>query len=164
MKQQTKHQKEYKKLGFTYLDTAEILVTLNQLLSNYTIHYHKLYSFQWNVEGNNFFELQKQFNIECDQVKLQIDSITERIRVFGVKPKNTLKQHIEFSKIKEVQLDISSISMVEEIISDFQILHNSLLDVINAALDTGDSATEELAVSIIKRLEKRNWMFTSWIN
>ena len=41
--------KAYKKLGFTYLETAEIIVALNDLFVNYQVHYHKLRSFHWNV-------------------------------------------------------------------------------------------------------------------
>ena len=41
-KSTVKSKKAYKKLGFTYLETAEIVVALNQLLANYQIHYQKL--------------------------------------------------------------------------------------------------------------------------
>ncbi len=162
MTETVKKQKSYKKLGFTYLETAEIVVSLNQLLSNYIVHYHKLRMFHWNVEGGDFFELHEQFEIEYNEVKLQIDIIAERIRVFGLKPKHTLRQHIELSKIEEAEGERIPTAMVQEILKDFGILHNALLDLIDAALKTGDAATEELATEFIRRLEKRHWMFTAW--
>ncbi|WP_378175432.1 Dps family protein [Aquimarina sp. SS2-1] len=162
MKEANKAQKAYKKLGFTYLETAEIVVALNQLLSNYIVHYHKLRIFHWNVEGGDFFELHEQFEIEYNEVKVQIDTVAERIRVFGLKPKHTLKEHLKLSRIQEVERELTPISMVQEILKDFQILHDALLDVMNAALEAGDSATEEIATQFMRRLEKRHWMFTAW--
>ncbi len=157
-----KKQKAYKKLGFTYLETAEIVVALNELLSNYIVHYHKLRSFHWNVEGGDFFELHEQFEIEYNEVKLQTDIIAERIRVFGLKPKHTLKQHLKISRIKEVERELTPLTMVQEILKDFQILHDAMLNVLNAALKAGDSATEEIATQFMRRIEKRHWMFTAW--
>lgn len=109
-----------------------------------------------------FFELHEQFELEYNEVKLQTDIIAERIRVFGMKPKNTLKEHLELSHIIKIKEELTPIAMVKEILKDFHILHNSLLDVMSAALETGDSATEEIASEFMRRLEKRHWMFTSW--
>lgn len=49
MQEIIKSKKSYKKLGVTYLETAEIVIPLNQLLSNYIVHYQKLRNFYWNV-------------------------------------------------------------------------------------------------------------------
>jgi starvation-inducible DNA-binding protein len=38
-----------------------------------------------------------------------------------------------------------------------------MLNVINAALDTGDNVTEQIITDFMRALEKRNWMFTSWV-
>ncbi len=46
MEEIIKTQKAYKKLGFTYLETPEIITTLNQLLSNYIVHYLTLINFK----------------------------------------------------------------------------------------------------------------------
>ncbi|WP_062055403.1 Dps family protein [Aquimarina longa] len=162
MEEIIKTQKAYKKLGFTYLETAEIVTTLNQLLSNYIVHYHKLRSFHWNVEGGDFFELHEQFEIEYNEVKSQTDIIAERIRIFGLKPKHTLKEHLELSQIEEVERELTPIAMVKEVLKDFHIIHNTLLDAINTALEAGDSATEEIVTQLMRRLEKRHWMFTTW--
>ena len=162
MKKSEKTVIPYKKLGFTYLETAEIVLALNKLMANYHIHYHKLRNFHWNVEGTDFFELHEQFEIEYNEVKLTIDVIAERVRVFGIKPLHTMEKYLELSEIKEVEKTLTSVAMVKEILKDFSILHNALLDVINAALETGDAATEQMATEFLTRLEKRHWMFTAW--
>lgn len=158
-----KFKKPFRKLGFTYLETAEIVVALNQLMANYYVHYHKLRNFHWNVETQDFFELHHEFENEYNTVIENIDIIAERIRVFGLKPSMSIKEMQDLSEIKEVKADnMSPIAMVTEVLKDFDILHNKMLDVLNAALDTGDNVTEQMVTDFMRKLEKRNWMFTSW--
>ncbi|MDD3721837.1 MAG: DNA starvation/stationary phase protection protein [Lutibacter sp.] len=154
--------KFYKKLGFTYLETAEIVVILNKIIANYTVHYHKLRRFHWNIEGSNFFELHQQFELEYENAKDIIDILAERIRVFGIKINYTLNQFIELSDIRDDAGELTSLQMVQEVLKDFNVIHNDLLEASNYASNAGDIGTEEILASIISDLEKRHWMFTVW--
>lgn len=155
--------KPFKKLGFTYLDTAEIVVSLKQLLADYQVHYHKLRNFHWNVEGADFFELHQEFENEYNDVKKRIDTIAERIRVFGQNPAMTLDQISRNSKIKESKGFETSREMVKDVLKDFDILHETLLEALDSSLSLGDAATEHMLTEYIRDLEKRNWMFASWM-
>ena len=155
--------KTFKKLGFTYLETAEIVVSLNTLLANYQVFYNKLRNFHWNIEGPEFFELHEEFENEYNTVKENIDIVAERIRVFGVKSNFSLKKTLELSKIKEQEKNISALEMVREVLHDYEILHDSMLDAINAALETGDVVTENMLTEFMTALEKRHWMFTDYL-
>ncbi|UMB59309.1 DNA starvation/stationary phase protection protein [Lutibacter sp. A80] len=160
----TSIKKTYRKLGFTYLETAEIVVNINELIANYTVHYHKLRNFHWNVDGADFFELHQEFENEYNLVKEHIDTLAERIRVFGIKPSMTMKEILDVSEIKEVKADkMTSVEMVNQVLKDYDILHNKMLNVVNAALDIGDNVTEQIITDFMRILEKRNWMFTSWV-
>jgi len=155
--------KQYKKLGFTYLETAEIVVHLNTLLANYQVFYNKLRNYHWNIEGPEFFELHEQFENEYNTTKKNIDILAERIRVFGVKPNFTLKKTLKLAEIKETEKPKSALEMVKEVLNDFEILHNNMISAVGAALDTGDIATEQMVTDFLRELEKRNWMFTSFL-
>ncbi|MER3376122.1 MAG: ferritin-like domain-containing protein [Allomuricauda sp.] len=155
--------KTFKKIGFTYLETAEIVVALNTVLANYQVFYNKLRNFHWNIEGPEFFELHEEFENEYNTVKENIDIVAERIRVFGVKSNFSLKRTLELSKIKEMEKNISALEMVREVLRDFEIIHDGLLDGVNASLETGDVATERMLTDFITELEKRHWMFTSYL-
>ena len=155
--------KTYKKLGFTYLETAEIVVHLNTLLANYQVFYNKLRNYHWNIEGPDFFELHEQFEIEYNTVQKNIDILAERIRVFGIKPNFTLKKTLELSKIEESEEKTAALEMVREVLQDYEVLHNTMISAIGAALDTGDIATEQMLTDFLRNLEKRNWMFTSFL-
>ncbi len=155
--------KTFKKLGFTYLETAEIVVTLNTLLANYQVFYNKLRNFHWNVEGPDFFELHEEFENEYNTTKKNIDVVAERIRVFGMKPNFTLQKTLDMAQIKEPSKELTAIEMVREVLRDYETLHNNMLDGINASLDTGDVVTENMLTEFMTHLEKRNWMFTSYL-
>lgn len=154
--------KEYKKLGFSEEETAEIVEALNKLLANLQVHYQKLRNFHWNVEGPNFFELHDQFELEYDQVKIQIDEIAERIRVFGHKPLSTMADYLKVAEIEEAETDLSSQDMVAQIIQDFEFLLSFMMDAVEAAREIDDNATEDQITGYMKRTEQRHWMFSAW--
>ena len=155
--------KPFRKLGFTTLETAEIVINLKKLMANYQVYYHKLRNFHWNVEGSDFFELHEEFEKEYNDAKENIDLIAERIRVFGIMPYMTLGEVLKISNIEESKEDRTSFEMVKEVLKDYQTLHELMLDTINAALETGDIATENMIAEFVLNLEKRHWMFISWV-
>lgn len=159
----TEKNKQYKKLGFTYLETAEIVVQLNTLLANYQVFYNKLRNYHWNIEGPEFFELHEQFEKEYNVVKKNIDIVAERIRVFGIKPNFTLKKTLELAEIKETEKKMTALETVMDVLKDFEILHNNMISAVGTALDTGDIATEQMLTDFLRNLEKKNWMFTSFL-
>ena len=155
--------KPFRKLGFTTMETAEIVITLKKLMANYQVYYHKMRNFHWNIEGSDFFELHEEFENEYNESKTRIDQIAERIRVFGIMPSMTMPEILKISEIEETTEKLSAFEMVKEVLNDYQILHELMLDVVNAALETGDIGTENLIADYILGLEKRHWMFSSWV-
>ncbi|ELR68348.1 Non-specific DNA-binding protein Dps [Fulvivirga imtechensis AK7] len=153
---------EYKKLGFSKPDTAEIVNSLNQLLANYQIHYQKLRNYHWNVVGPDFFDLHEKFEEQYNEAIENIDDIAERIRVFGYTPMSSLKEYLANSEIKETGSNLSGMEMVSEILKDFEILLSYMVNVADAAIDTGDVGTEDMINSFIKKMEKSHWMFTAF--
>jgi starvation-inducible DNA-binding protein len=157
------HRKPFKKLGFTAMETAEIVITLKKLMANYQVYYHKMRNKHWNIEGTDFFELHEEFENEYNDAKKNIDFIAERIRVFGVLPDMTMREVLKVSQINESKDKMTSFEMVKDVLQDYETLHELMLDAINAALETGDIGTENLIADFILDLEKRHWMFSSWV-
>lgn len=155
--------KNYRKLGFDTEETTAIVESLNKLMANYHIHYQKLRNYHWNVEGHSFFELHEFFELEYNAVKLQIDEIAERIRVFGKKPVSTLKEYLAMSEIKETANDLKADEMGEEILSDFEMLISLCIEAHEKTALAGDLATSDLLIAYIKRTEKSHWMLSSFI-
>jgi len=157
-------QSTFRDLGFIKEETKAIVDKLNILLANYQIHYQKLRNFHWNVKGSDFFDIHEQFELEYNTVKLNIDEIAERIRTFGSTPYSTLKKYLEISEIEESRSDLTSDEMVDEIISDFTIILGHIVVAIEVAQENGDLGTVDMLIKDLKRLEKRHWMFSSFLN
>lgn len=154
----------HKNLGFDVKEKQEVVSSLNALLANYQVHYQKLRNFHWNVKGSDFFDLHQQFEEEYNAVLLQIDEIAERIRTFGATPFSTLKEYLAESNIQESLPGASSDEMVQELLDDYGILMSYLIEAIEASNEVGDIGTADFLTKYMKRMEKRHWMFTAFLN
>jgi starvation-inducible DNA-binding protein len=152
--------KIYSRLGYTKMETAEIVDALNKLLANYNVHYQKLRNYHWNVKGPDFFDIHEKFETQYNFAREAIDQIAERIRVFGQVPISTMKGYLETSEIKESGTDLTGVQMMKQILKDFEILLEHMFNVIDIALENGDSGTEDMIKSFVKHTEKSHWMYT----
>ncbi|QNL22513.1 DNA starvation/stationary phase protection protein [Hyphobacterium sp. CCMP332] len=154
--------KAFRKLGYTKLETAELVESLNQLLANFSVHYQKLRNFHWNVKGPDFFDIHEQFEIQYEDAKSAIDEIAERIRVFGQTPMSTMREYLDHSEIKEASTDLTAMEMVKEIIRDYRVLLEYMFTVVENAIEYGDSGTEDMVKNFIKVTEKNHWMMSAF--
>ena len=154
--------KPFTRLGYTKLETAELVESMNKLLANYSVHYQKLRNFHWNVKGADFFDIHEQFENQYNYVKKAIDDIAERIRVFGQTPLSTMKEYLETSDIKESGTDLTAVEMVSEILKDYRALLEFMFNVVEIAIENGDSGTEDMVKGFIKQTEKNHWMMTAF--
>lgn len=152
----------FARLGYTKLETAELVEVMNKLLANYSVHYQKLRNFHWNVKGPDFFDIHENFEKQYNQAKVNIDDIAERIRVFGQTPLSTMREYLENSEIKESGTDLTAFEMVSEILKDYEIMLEYMFRVIEVSIDKGDSATEDMVKGFVKEIEKNHWMLTAF--
>ena len=150
------------KLGFNHRDKTQLITELNLLIASYHVHYQKLRNFHWNVEGNNFFELHEKFEELYNFSKVNIDNISERIRVFGDKPMASLQEYLDYSKITEPSGNQNADEMVKSILKDFEILIKQTIETLDIANKIGDVSTIDLLTNILKKTEKYFWMFRSY--
>ena len=152
----------YARLGYTKLETAELVDALNKLLANYSVHYQKLRNFHWNVKGGDFFDIHEKFENQYNDAKVVIDDIAERIRVFGQTPYSTMKEYLQHSDIKESGTDLTGLEMIQEILKDYESLLESMFSIIEIAIETGDSGTEDMIKGFVKNTEKNHWMLSAF--
>jgi starvation-inducible DNA-binding protein len=155
-------EKTYIRLGFNKEDTSEIIEQINMLIASSHVHYQKLRNFHWNVTGRDFFDLHDKFEELYNFTKVNIDDLAERVRVFGAMPMATLKEYLNASKISEPTGIMGPDGMVDEILSDFEILLSQMINVLETANDLGDVSTVDLVNKMVKKTEKHYWMLTSW--
>ena len=154
--------RNFARLGYSKLETAELVDAMNKLLANYSVHYQKLRNFHWNVKGADFFDIHEKFEEQYEFAKEAIDEIAERIRVFGQTPLSTMREYLEVADINESGTDLKGMEMVKEILRDYEILLEFMFNTIELALEHGDSGTEDMIKGFIKTTEKNHWMFSAF--
>jgi len=151
-------------LGFAKKDTAELTKEINLLIATYHVHYQKLRNFHWNVVGSDFFDLHEKFEELYNFSKENIDDLAERVRVFGEKPMARLDEYLKVSKITEPKDGLSPRQMVDEILTDFEILLTQMITVLDLANECGDVSTINLLNKTVNKTEKYYWMFNVWMD
>lgn len=154
--------KAHARLGYSKMEIAELVESMNKVLANYSVHYQKLRNFHWNVKGADFFDVHEKFEEQYNAAKVAIDDVAERIRVYGQTPYSTMREYLEHSEIRESGTDLAAMQMVKEIIKDYEILLESCFNVIEIALEHGDSGTEDLMKGFVKSIEKNHWMMSAF--
>lgn len=159
----TTTKKTFAKLGYSQLDTAEIVILLNRLLSNYSVFQQKLRNFYWNVVGQDFFEMSKQLEQMFDRAVNDTDQIAKRIRLFGQNPHSTLAEYLKHATIIEIDKGVSSFEMVKMLLQDIRVLLELMGKTVEAAEEISDNGTKSLLQSIIYEMENDHRMFTAWM-
>jgi starvation-inducible DNA-binding protein len=145
------------------MDTLEIVTLLNRLLANYTIFQQKLKKYYWNISGQDFFYLSEHFKAMKNGADKNIDTIAERIRLFGQTPLSTFAEYIEVASVKEERTENTSFEAVQIILENIRILIDNMEEGINATKKNNDNGTEFFLKSCIFELEKDHWKLTSWL-
>lgn len=143
--------------------TSEIASDLNRLLAGYSVFYQKLLAFHWAVEGKDFFDVHEKLEADYVQAQSDIDMIAERVRILGHMPLFTLAEMLKHSTIEEAQLPLSAAGMITQVMRDQELLVGQMMDVAATAKAANDMGTEDLAISLIRKFEKRHWMYRSWL-
>ena len=96
-----------KTLNYTHLEEKganTIVLSLQQLLADFQIHYANLRGFHWNIKGHGFFVLHSKFEDLYNGAAEKVDEIAERILMLGGTPANKYSDYLKMAQIKEVEI------------------------------------------------------------
>ena len=159
----TTPKKTFAKLGYTKMDTLEIVTLLNRLLANYSVFQQKLRKFYWNITGQDFFNLYGQFHEMYVDSTHKTENIAERIRLFGQNPLSTLGEYLEIATIGEEKASTTSYEMAGIILENIRELIDNMEEGIDATKKNSDNGTEYMLKSFIHDLERDHWKLTAWM-
>lgn len=148
-------------LGYSRDQLSNTSRHLNQLLADYHIYYQNLRNFHWNVTGKDFFDLHEKFESLYNNAKVNIDIIAERILTLRFSPVSTLKEYLEMANIKESEVKESE-EMVDIVLNNHKVLIQGLRRIIEAAGESGDEGTVDMAAGFLSEIEKNSWMLDAW--
>ena len=136
---------------------------LKILLASQFAYYLKSQYFHWNVEGNEFYQLHKFFQKIYEDAYSAVDPIAEYIRSLDEYTPGSLERFLELSIIPGQTKVPRARLMIEELLSDSQIM----IDLLNSCF--ADATTENkqgIADFISSRLsqqEKYAWQLRSFL-
>lgn len=149
--------------NLTSEEVEQITTQLNQLLADYHLHYQKLRNFHWNVYGEHFFELHKQFESLYNEAKIAIDEIAERILTLQKRPVSNYSDYLYMSSLTEEKETLRPRDMVEATLRDFDLMIDRMNNLILTAENSNDSATADLITGFQKDVQKAHWMFRAFL-
>lgn len=133
---------------------------LNKVLANIYVLYAKTQAAHWNVEGADFFAVHGFLGEVYGILYPMIDSVAERIRVFGVKTQGKLSDMIALSVLSEDKASTDSQGICRQGLSDVETIVKSMRLLITRMMDEfGDEVTANFLMNIIEQLDKVSWFF-----
>lgn len=118
----------------------------------------------WNVEGPNFFQLHTAFQSHYEELFTAIDDIAERIRALDVLAPGGLKTLAKLSTISELGVEtMPAKDYVAHLIESHEIVVAAATVTRDAAGESNDLETQDLAIGRIQTHQKTLWMLKSFL-
>ena len=156
-----------KTLNYIHLDEKganNIVVSLQQLLADFQIHYANLRGFHWNIRGHGFFVLHSKFEELYNGAAEKVDEIAERILMLGGIPSNKYSDYLKMSHVKEIDRVSNGDEALGHILETYSHLIEEERKLLSLASANGDEVTVALMSDYLKEQEKMVWMLTAYMN
>lgn len=151
-------------INFEQQDLKSTAKSLNHLLANFQIYYQNLRGYHWNIKGRNFFELHVKFEEYYTEAAVTIDEIAERILTLGSIPLHSFQGYLNNSEIKAEENKSHGEAIVASLIEQHKTLLTAMRNAVKEAGEIDDEGTIDILTPVIQRLEKHNWMLSSYIS
>jgi starvation-inducible DNA-binding protein len=150
-------------IGLDSEKCEKLAISLNELLSNYSILYQNTRGYHWNIQGEKFFELHLKFEELYNDLFIKIDDIAERILTLGYKPQHQFSRYIQETSITESYEVSDGQKSVKEILNALTILLKKQREILDLSDEIGDEGTNALMSDYIREQEKLVWMYSAYL-
>lgn len=134
-----------------------------QVLANLQIFSQNVKGFHWNLVGEQFFEMHKQFDELYTYLSLTIDTMAERIRALDLTPIHDFETSLKTSQVK-IAKDISDPKLAAaKVLEAFKIVIASERELLAVASENNDEATVNMLGDFVQEQEKQAWMYNSYL-
>jgi starvation-inducible DNA-binding protein len=150
-------------LEYNKLDQAPVIKNLNILLASYEVFLYKLRVYFWNITGQDYFNLRREFKDIYQRAFDNSEQVAERLRIFDQTPAMLLKDITRLSRIKENDRIPAGFEMVKDLLNNYLILISIIKDCMKTARDTDDGVTEAMMKNLMYEMEKDHQSLLSWL-
>ena len=154
-----------KTLNFIHLVSiaaGTVVDSLLQLLADYQVFYTNLRGFHWNIKGNQFFVLHKQYEEMYNNVSEKADELAERNLMLGGEPVNKFSEYLKVARVKEVSGVSSASESLKNVLDTYSYFIGEERKLLALASELADEATVALMSDYLKEQEKLVWMLVAY--
>jgi starvation-inducible DNA-binding protein len=150
-------------IGITDSNLQAVAAELAKLLADEYVLYTKTRNAHWNIEGGDFYDKHKFFEIQFGQIDDIIDSVAERIRSLGHYAPATLKSFLELTHLTEInKQENDSKNYISELLADHEsIIIHCRENIHHFASDCHDAGTSDFITQLMEAHEKMAWFLRS---
>ncbi|MFQ3670592.1 MAG: DNA starvation/stationary phase protection protein [Verrucomicrobiia bacterium] len=143
-------------------ETSAVVAGLKNLIADTYALMGQTHLAHWNVEGPAFFQLHEAFQKQYEELFEAVDEIAEHLRALGFLAPGGLGTLAKLSPIEEMAAEPAPAKdYVAHLIGGHEALVARCVELRNAAGESGDTETEDLAIGRIRSHEKTLWMLKS---
>jgi starvation-inducible DNA-binding protein len=151
------------KIGIKEKNCQSVATELSRIMADEYVLYTKTRNAHWNVEGPDFYDKHKFFEVQFGQIDDFIDQVAERIRTLGHYPPATLTSFLSLTQLTEKTREKNdSRGFIEELLEDHQSIIIRLRENIHRfAAEYGDAGTSDFITGLMEEHEKMAWFLRS---
>ena len=151
------------KIGITDANRQAVALELAKLLADEYVLYTKTRNAHWNIEGPDFFEKHKFFEMQFEQLDEIIDKVAERIRTVGHYTSSSLASFLKLTHLSETPAPKNdSQAHLKALLSD----HESIIiycreNIHQIAIEYHDFGTSDFITGLMEAHEKMAFFLRS---
>lgn len=132
---------------------------LSKILADESVLYLKTKNAHWNVEGADFYDKHKFFELQIDQLDAIIDSVAERIRTIGHYTVATMASYLSLTQLSEMTREKNdSHGFIKELLSDHEAIVIMLREQISSfSVEHNDAGSADFITGLMEEHEKMAW-------
>lgn len=150
-------------IGITEKNGQSVVNELSKILADEYVLYTKTRNAHWNLEGSDFYEKHKFFEMQYTQLEDFIDRVAERIRTLGFYTPATLASFLELTQLTEMTREENdSYGFIKELVID----HESIIirlreNIAHFAFELHDAGSSDFITGLMEEHEKMAWLLRS---
>jgi starvation-inducible DNA-binding protein len=150
-------------IGITDVNRQTVAQELSKILADENVLYQKTKNAHWNIEGSDFYDKHKLFEIQFQELDGFIDKVAERIRSIGHYAPATLKSFLALTHLTEQNKQLnSSEGFIKALLAD----HESIIIYLRKNIkrfteEFNDLGTSDFITSLMEEHEKMAWILRS---
>ena len=143
------------------MSQSTVVEALKAILADQYALYLKTQNYHWNVVGPQFVMLHELFEGQYRDLAEAIDTTAELIRALGAKAPATLDGYAQNARIKSGNEESTAQQMLQDLLSDQQLIQKNLKAVLEVATAAGDDVVVDFMIQRLATHRKTAWMLQS---